>query len=327
MPGKHVKKDSKRSKRSANKHSKGSADTTVSRTFATFSRDKLPFSPRFHTKMACGFVGTLPAGTAASGYFYVSGNSAHIPFSSSYVYSTRTINYYSPTGYSGEYYNTVQPEGFTAICGASTIYRNYRVHGCKITVSFNPTNAADNIYAVTTANTSGNPSTTTIWTASSAPFSSKVGTFTSVDQRRPLVKKLATAHVWGVPQLTIDTDVSFGAGYNGSPTSEWAWVIQWQTVDNTTTSAVMGIRILLEYDIEFYQPSSGGLPDVLLEQKLDTEVPVLTTDEFNSLSTKELLIRQELLRRERAHADRVKVKDNEVVLSSSAEAARKPAAH
>jgi hypothetical protein len=293
---------------------KRSRDITTSAT--RFSKDKLPFSPRFFTKMHCAFIGTLPSSTASSGYFYVSGNSAHVPFNSTQAYSTRTINYYSATGYSGESYSTVQPEGFSAICSNTSAYKAYRVHGSKITLTFNPTSTADNLFASVNAAQIGTNSTTTIWTGSQSPFSSRLATFTSIEQAKPLVKALRTAHVWGQPESSISVDDGYGASYSSSPGNEWCWVIQWQVIDNTTTNAVMGIRVEVEYDIEFYAPSSGALPDVLMAAKLlpdksipphrpedDTDyVPVLSVAEFNDLSNEELIIRSVLLARERDRA-------------------------
>jgi hypothetical protein len=247
----------------------GPKDLTISRSLASFSRDKLPFSPRYRTKMACAFMGTLPSATAANGYFYVSGNSAHTPFNSAQAYATRTMNYYSAYGYSGDSYSTTQPEGFSAICSSTSVYRAYRVYGSKITLSFNPTSTADNLFCCVNAAQTGTTSTTTIWTASQSPFSTKIGTFTSIEQSKPLVKSLKTSHVWGVPETAIPIDDGFGAVYNASPGNEWCWVIQWQIVDNTTSNAIMGLRVAVEYDIEFYAPASGALPDTLLTQEKD----------------------------------------------------------
>jgi hypothetical protein len=303
-----------------------SRDTTLSAT--RNSKDKLPFSPRFRTKMHCAFIGTLPSSTASNGYFYVSGNSAHVPFNSAMAYSTRTINYYSATGYSGESYSTVQPEGFSAICSSAAPYHAYRVHGSRMSVTFNPTSTADNLFASINAAQTGTNSTTTIWTSSQSPFSSRLGTFTSIEQAKPIVKALRTAHVWGQPESAITADDGYGAAYNGSPGNEWCWVVQWQIVDNTTTNAVMGIRIEMTYDIEFYAPASGGLPDVLYATKLLSEhsaseakdksldeeyVPVLSVAEFNGLTTEELIIRSVLLARERDRAKATVLPDEQTI--------------
>jgi hypothetical protein len=267
--------------------------------------------------MHCAFIGTLPSSTASTGYFYVSGNSAHVPFNSTQAYSTRSINYYSATGYSGESYATVQPEGFSAICSATAPYHSYRVHGSRISVTFNPTSTADNLFASINAAQTGTNSTTTIWTSSQSPFSSRLGTFTSIQQAKPIVKALRTSHVYGQPESAVTADDGYGASYNTSPTNEWCYVVQWQVVDNTVTNSVMGIRIEMMYDIEFYAPASGGLPDVLYATKLLSEpsaieakdkisdeeyVPVLSVAEFSDLTTEELIIRSVLLARERDRA-------------------------
>jgi len=276
--------------------------------------------------MACAFMGTLPSATATAGYFYVSGNSAHTPFNSTQAAASRTINYYSATGYSGDSYASVQPEGFSAICSNTSIYHAYRVHGCKISVSFNPTSTADNIFASINVAQTGTNSTTTIWTSAEAPFSTKLATFTSIQQNKPLVKALPTHRVWGVAERAVSDDDGFGASYNGSPSNEWCWIVQWQNIDNTTTNAIMGLRVEVEYDIEFYAPAVGALPDTLLRHTSskttpatphnsdDDEtcqgpefVPILSVYEFNQLSTEELILRSVLLARERERAKTLSV--------------------
>jgi hypothetical protein len=252
------------------KKSKGkgnSGDTTVSSSFQSFSKNHLPFAPIFRTKMCCTYAGTLPSGTAANGYFYVSGNSMHVPFNSTEVAATRSINYYSATGYSGESYSTVQPAGFSAICGSAAPYAFYRVHAAKLKLAFRPTSTADNIMTVISGNQSGQQSTTTVWTAASAPYSSALRTFTSIEQDHYLSKRLSTSQLYSVPDKAIRTGDAWIGGYNSSPANEWAFVIQWQNVDNTTTNAIMGISIQLEYDVEFIQPNCGGLPDLYMNKK------------------------------------------------------------
>lgn len=177
------------------------------------------------------------------------------------VYATRSINYYSATGYSGESYSTTQPEGFSALCGTAKMYLNYRVLSSKIRVSFNPTSTADNLFACVTATAIGTQSTTTIWTASQAPNSSPLATFTSIEQRQNVSKGYTTAHVFGVPENAIRVNDDYAGTSGSSPASEWAWVVQWQIIDNTTSNAVMGVRVEMEYDVEFFKPTTGGLPD------------------------------------------------------------------
>jgi hypothetical protein len=250
----------------------------------SFSRYKMPFPDIFRTNMGCAFMGTMPAATATSGYFYVSGNSLSYPFNSTMVYATRSINYYSATGYSGESYSTVQPEGFTALCGTTKMYQNYRVTGSKITVQLAPTSTADNILLVVGATSIGTTSTTTIWTASEAPLSSKAQTFTSFECDKRIVRRLSTQRVFGVPAATVQTD-PYAGSYNTSPTAEWAWVIQWQVVDNTTTNAIMGVNVQVEYQVEFFKPTTGGLPDTYakkVEVIEDNDPPGSSSDDTNS---------------------------------------------
>jgi hypothetical protein len=97
-------------------------------------------------------------------------------------------------------------------------------------------------------------------------MSSRLATFTSIENRSPITKRLSTAQVFGVPPAAIRMNDNYGALYNASPTDEWCWVIQWQNVDNTTTNSIMGIVITVEYDIEFFKPGSGALPDTLTKE-------------------------------------------------------------
>jgi len=185
-------------------------------------------------------------------------------------------------------------------------------------VSFNPTSTADNVFVSINVAQTGTNSTTTIWTSAEAPFSTKLATFTSIQQNKPLVKKLSTHKIWGVAARAVADDDGFGASYNGSPANEWCWIVQWQNIDNTTTNAIMGIRVEVEYDIEFYAPAVGALPDTLLKKHTTTPVgdndctelgyvPVLTVAEFNDLTSEELIIRSVLLARERARAKTLSV--------------------
>lgn len=185
----------------------------------------------------------------------------YVPFNSVMVAATRSVNYYSATGYSSESYSATQPEGFSALCGTAKMYLNYRVISSKIRVSFNPTSTADNLFLVVGATAIGTQSTTTIWTASQAPNSSQIATFTSIEQKQSIVREFSTAHIFGVPESAIRVNDDYAATSGSSPASEWAWVIQWQLIDNTTSNATMGIRLEVEYDVEFFKATTGGLPD------------------------------------------------------------------
>jgi hypothetical protein len=136
--------------------------------------------------------------------------------------------------------------------------------------------------AVVSANQIGQNSTTQIWTAAEAPFASRLRTFTSIEQDKYIISKRTTSEMFSVPDSAIRTgDVWIGSP-TGSPGNEWAFIIQWQTVDNTTTDAVMGISVQMEYDIEFIQPNVGGLPDVLLNDDCHPDLTVQDKDESTS---------------------------------------------
>jgi hypothetical protein len=234
-----------------------------------FSRDQMPFPSVYSTRMKCAFIGTLPASTASSGYACVSGNSMHTPFNSTLVAANRSVNYYSATGYSSESYSTVQPAGFTSICGVSQCYQNYRVLGSQIKVSFKPTSTSDNILVCVNAGTTGTNIVTTVWTADDAPYSTGVKSFTSIEQRGFCIKSLKTGKIWGVSKEAVRDSPQYSAAYNGSPTNEWTWVINWQVVDNTTTNAIMGLQIEVIYDVEFFNALTGGLPDTLQNKVIE----------------------------------------------------------
>jgi len=288
MPGKNRGKNhgGKKGGRGRPKVKGNGVSTTVSAEFDRFSYTHMPFAPVFRTKMCCTWAGTLPAGSATSGYFYVSGNSAHTPFNSTQVAATRAISYYSVTGYQSESYSTTQPEGYSAICSSTGPYYAYRVLASHIKVKFAPTSTADNMFASVNCNQTGQQSTTTIWTNDSSPYSTGMKSFTSIEQKYWLTKSMSTGQLFSVPQSAIRTGDAWIAEYNASPTNEWCWVIQWQVVDNTTTNAIMGIAIQVEYDIEFIQPNTGALPDtfkapkIVVEPRTPAESPV-AVDKFD----------------------------------------------
>jgi len=76
--------------------------------------------------------------------------------------------------------------------------------------------------------------------------------------------------VYGVPHSAYANNDAYTGTYSGAPSNEWAWVVQWQVVDGTTTNAIMGIVVQLEYDIEFFRPQTGGVPDTLTTKGADT---------------------------------------------------------
>jgi hypothetical protein len=229
--------------------------------FGSFSIHHHIVPPVYRTKCLCTYAGLLPSSSTAKGNFAVSGNSAHIPFASVLATDIGTVNTFSFTPYAGESYSTVQPAGYSAICSSTAPYFTYRVLGSKIFVDVNTQVNSDNLWVVLGTVCINQNAPTTIWTAADAPNSTKMEKYSVYFHSRPLQNDIKTSVAFGISDQAVRDSQNYGALYNASPTSEWCHVINYQTVDNMITSAAIGFNIRVEYDIEFYQPATGDLPD------------------------------------------------------------------
>jgi len=222
--------------------------------------------PVFKTKVSINWTGYIPSASAAKNYFLVSGNACYLPFNSTLAAASQTINSVGIVAYTGELYNTVKPQGFTSVCAATALYSRYRVLSSRIRVRMNPLALADAMYAVINTVTSGTNPNTQVWTAAAAPFATKIASFSVNTTNPPLFGSQSTATEYGVSQAAVKSESNYSGFYNSSVTNEWCWVVNWNTVTNSTTTSIMGITIDVEYDIEFFDPETGGLPDTLDRQ-------------------------------------------------------------
>jgi hypothetical protein len=234
--------------------------STMTNPLATrFSSNHMVVPPAFRTKIGTCYAGTLVAASAARQTFLVSGNGLCHPFNS-YL----TGNSFSTTyGYYGANPITISPEGFSALCGASEVYQRYRVLSSTIIVQFAPLAQSDVLFVCTGSATSGTADNTVLWTAAESPHASKVIMFSASTPNTRLSNHLTTADIYGVPESTIKVNDNLGSYYNTTPVSEWAHVINYQTASNLVTSAIIGFAIRVEYDVEFYTPLTGALPENL----------------------------------------------------------------
>jgi hypothetical protein len=129
-------------------------------------------------------------------------------------------------------------------------------------VRVTPTSTADNIYVVVNAYSAGTVPNTQLFTGGSAPLSTRLQSFNNIENNLDVRSSLTTAQVFGVPSSAIANDINYSAGSVSPPPYEWDWTINYQVADNTTTNAVMGWIIEVEYTVEFWTPNTGGLADV-----------------------------------------------------------------
>jgi len=214
--------------------------------------------------MMVTYAGTYPASSSANGYFAVAGNASFLPFASSLVGTVGNINtVLAPTGYNGEVYNTVKPAGWKTIIGTTQPYFSYRTLSATIKVECFPLNVQDSILVNVCTVLPNQNAPTTIWTATSAPNSSKTQMFSVYKRERPVTLSKRTSEVYGVTESAVKDDLAFTALYNASPSNEWVFVINFQQINNAVTAAVAGIHIEVEYTIEFLANATGDLPDTL----------------------------------------------------------------
>jgi hypothetical protein len=250
------------------KHNKKSNTSRVSHSMVNpersrFSQTHRFVAPTFRTKMLISFPCQLPSSSAKKGYFAISGNSMHVPFASTLASTIGTVNSIGFTPYNGEVYNTVQCAGYSAICSNTAPYSAYRVLGSKIKVDVTPSANSDQIIVVlgTVLTTQNSP--TTIWTAIDAPNSSTPHTFSVYYKQPTLVKSARTSELFGVTDAAVRDVGQYSGLVSTSPSNEWCWIVNYNTMDDAITSATMGWIFRVEYDVEFYFAATGDVPDTL----------------------------------------------------------------
>jgi hypothetical protein len=213
--------------------------------------------PTFRTTLGIDFFGYYASGQNKV-TTEISANSLHLPFNSTLVATNGT--HITATPYTGSVYTTMQPQGFSNLCGSAAPYINYRVLGSKISYNLIPIDEADTIVATINQASTGEQWNTSVWTGAVAPYAAHTRIFTTSECDRPIVQKFSSSEAFGVPETAIRSDVNYAGSYNTSPSNEWSWVINFQTI-NTSSTQYIGVFVTIEYDVEFFNPATGGLND------------------------------------------------------------------
>jgi len=238
--------------------------------------------PVFRTTCGIDFFGYYAAGVNKK-TFAISANSAHIPFDSALVVINGiSIAASGTTPYTGSVYTTMQPQGFSNLCGTAAPYLNYRVLGSNIGIKMIPIAVSDAVVVTVNQVSTGEQWNTSVWTGAEAPYASRTGVFTSSTPDKYVRQKFTSAEAFGVPEMAIRDDLAFAGSFNTSPQNEWNWIINMQSISTNTTEP-MGIFVEVQYDIEFFNPVTGGLNDVLKKHSLKNEVKTHADSQMSSV--------------------------------------------
>jgi len=238
--------------------------------------------PVYHTSCGIDFFGHYNTAISHT-TFAVSANSAHVPFNSALIVTNGiSINAAGVSPYSGSVYTTMQPQGFSNICGSAAPYLNYRVLGSKIRLKLIPIAVSDSAVVTINQVSTGEQWNTSVWTGAEAPYSSRTGVFTSSECDKFLTQKFTSGEAFGVPEQAIRDDLEYAGSFNTSPSNEWNWIINMQTI-STNTSDPIGVFVEVIYDIEFFNPVTGGLNDVLKSGAKFTDNVIPTKAEMDYL--------------------------------------------
>jgi hypothetical protein len=226
-----------------------------------FSRSHMIVPPIYRTSCGIDYFGYHSSGLNKV-TFAVSANSLHLPFNSALIVTNSlSINAAGFSPYTGSVYTTMQPQGFTNLCGSAAPYLNYRVLSSKIGLKLIPITEADTVVATINQVSTGEQWNTNVWTGSEAPYASGTCVYTVSESNRQLTQRFTSAEAFGVPEIAIRDNLSYAGSFNTSPENEWNWILNIQTV-NTDSTQYIGIFLEVQYDVEFFNPATGGLNDV-----------------------------------------------------------------
>jgi hypothetical protein len=223
-----------------------------------FSRSHMVVPPVFKTTLGIDFFGYYSS-TLNKVTVGVSANSLHVPFNSALV---ATNSYHiAASPYTGSVYTTMQPQGFSNLCGSAAPYLNYRVLGSRIKFKLIPLALADSTVATINQVSTGEQWNTSVWTGAEGPYASRTAVFSASEPDRSITQHFSSAEAFGVPDIAIKDDLVYAGSFNTSPETEWNWIINIQSVSTNTTEPI-GVFIEVEYDAEFFNPATGGLNDI-----------------------------------------------------------------
>lgn len=265
MPRKYVRKPRRRFRKYIRKGKK-STHIAAKRETLTYMVKNMPIAPKYRTKMSCDWLAQIVAGKLP----YTTGQNAYVGLN--YLYHPVSNNSWFPvTGYgpftitSSIGASSIMPAGFSQICPSNgQLYRDYRVYASRITVSAIPTVITDAFQMTLTPS----ESTTTpgeVSVAMSQPYTTSKTFFSGKENgtKGDVLTNYISVHKFnGVTQSAIQNDLSgsFTGGFNATyPGLLNEWVINVQPLSGAANTGPILFRFRLDYWVEFFSPTSGGL--------------------------------------------------------------------
>jgi len=220
---------------------------------------KMPFPPRYRTKLHIGTTGGIPAGTS-SGSYQVFLNNLINPFNSHPVITAWT----NIVG-SLENLTTLNCVGYSNLCSATGLYNRYRVFGSTINFHFVPENNADNIFCCVVPQSALSAQTALPTSASEAmslPFA-KDKLYCANQMGTSIRSTIAVHTLEGLTKQALRDDVTgYYTGVEGTnhdPINTSVWNIMWQTPTAVALTAEMIYRVEMTYYVEFWNGADAQL--------------------------------------------------------------------
>lgn len=207
--------------------------------------------PRLRTKFNCSAKVILASGmTTTDGAIYA--NVLTTPLNNSY--QAMWVNAIPS-------HLLVSPVGARSLLNAN-LYRDYRVYGCKMSVTAlaeDPTDSCEFIIIPVTETAASGVSLLSIQELRSEPFA-KYGMLTNARPYRAS-GYMTTSRIYGVAKKAIEYDVSgsFIGNYVAPtvPTNKWYWWVFTQTSDLGPTVGDVSIVVNMTFYAELFNPTYG----------------------------------------------------------------------
>lgn len=186
-------------------------------------------SDRLFVKLRKAFVGSISTGAAG-------------------VFSTSALVPNDLTDPLGSF-GTGSPDGFSTYCGSASMYREYIVHGFKLSWNF-ASNATNNTIVMCFVPRAGGASAPSTMEQAQCNPRARWCTLHEAAQNFAGSMKYTVASLYGQSDQTVATADSFSALYNAAPTSYVAVDVCLQDPHLTTQISVAG-TFVLEFYVEF----------------------------------------------------------------------------
>lgn len=216
---------------------------------------KLPYPPRYRTKLHIGVAGNIPAATTSGAYSILQNGVFH-PFNAAAVSGllTNIPGSLIPVA-------NLAPVGFSNMCGAAAIYNSYRVFASSVKIQFIPGSVADTVNAtlipVIYQTVNGVTSSTYTYPTSSTeamelPFA-KNKLFMANQQGSPLKHSISQHKLFGVKKASIVDDIyTYTGTYASLPVNKSLWMMFFETADATGLGSPLSYRLDVTYTVEFF---------------------------------------------------------------------------